>query len=187
MGKTLRCPRGSLQRQQDAAGLHRGYSPPQARGGTRLPSTGSPEGGPAPAPFPKAVPAGKCWRTQARPRTTAGHKRKIPLGWLCFIKSCVFPPRGSCRTPPLPGGRHSRHCACKLCCQGNLQSPAALALQRHSGLGSHPGATKKVPTAKASPWPPRHGHMLASSLPVLPSLSRGGGPMDRDLGHWMTM
>lgn len=55
--------------------------------GTHSPGTGSPEGGPAPAPLPEAAPGGKCWRTQARPRTTAGHKGKIPPGWLRFIKS----------------------------------------------------------------------------------------------------
>lgn len=45
-------------------------------------------------PLPEDVWGGKCCRTQARPRTTAGHKGKIPPGWLRFAKPRVFPTSG---------------------------------------------------------------------------------------------
>lgn len=58
VGKTLRCPRGSLRRQQDADGLHRSYSPPRAHRGTRSPGGGRTEGGPAPVPSPRTCGVG---------------------------------------------------------------------------------------------------------------------------------
>lgn len=53
VGKTLRCPRGSLRRQQDAAEPHRSYSPPPARGGAHSPGEGRMEGGTAAVPSPR--------------------------------------------------------------------------------------------------------------------------------------
>lgn len=93
----LRCPRGSLQRQQDAAGLHRCYS---AQGGTRLPGAGSVEGEPAPLPSPGSAGWEVLEGTSQAQDNSWPH---IPPGWLCFMESCVFAPRGSCCTSLLPG------------------------------------------------------------------------------------